>query len=558
MSAFALNKYTFPDLFYKWEQETPDAPFLRQPFGNRWEVLTYKQAGEQIRRIASKLKQFPKGTHIGLISKNCQHWVMADLAISMAGHVSVPLFPTLTANQLRDVLTKGDVKYLFVGKLDEWATRSVGVPEHVKIIRFPHYPGNAEVEAEWDWDTLLETFEPLEGNPSPKLEDTWTILFTSGTTGSPKGVVHDHASTAHLAQNELTHDDTETGKMRPARFFSFLPLNHVAERTAVELMCILRGGSVSFVESQDTFVQNLKDTRPTLFFAVPRIWTKLQSGIFEKISAQRLSFLLQIPVLAQLIKSRIIKNLGLDNAQAIFSAAAPLPESLKRWYRKLGIDIRDVYGMTETNGPVTIMPSMHDRLDAVGIPMGNAKVRVEPDTNEIHLYAPWNMKGYYKDPDLTHQVLKEGWVRTGDQGEITPEGMVRIIGRVNDPFKSSKGKFIIPNLIEMEFGDNELLDQVCVVGRGLPQPLLLCTLSEVGQSVSKSELEERLTKTVEQVNQTLANYQRLNKAIVVQGEWTVDNEVLTPTLKVKRRVIADRYSSRYEEWDSATAMVLWE
>ncbi len=546
------------DLLYKWESETPDKEFLRQPFGDRWEVLTYKESCDQIRRMATYLQRYPKGSHIGIFSKNCCHWVMADMAISLAGHVSVPFFPTLTENQLQEVLIKGDVDCLFVGKLDEWESRASGVPDSVDIIRFPTYPGNAEVSQGKAWEEILAENEPLQGNPVPNPEDTWTILFTSGTTGSPKGVVHDHASLGHLIRNELEYDDTGTGKMGPAQFFSFLPLNHVAERTAVELMCLLRGGTISFAESQDSFLKNLQDTRPTLFFAVPRIWTKFQSGILEKMPAQRLDLLLRIPILSSLVKKKIRKNLGLDRAQAIFSAAAPMPDALKIWYRRLGIDIRDVYGMTETNGPLTISPPDIKRTDTVGLPMGNADVKIHPETGEVLLYAPWNMKGYYKDPELTAQVLKEGWVHSGDQGKLSPEGYLKIIGRVKETFKSAKGKFIIPNPIELAFAENNLVEQVCVVGRGLPQPLILCTLSPSGLHATREELTATLLQSLQSINQKLPGYQRLKKVVVVDGEWSVENEVLTPTLKVKRRVISERYESRYAEWQSMDSEIVWE
>jgi len=558
MSHTSESQNSLLHLLYKWETETPDNPFLRQPFGDRWEVLSYREACEQIRRVARYLLRYPKGSHIGLLSKNCQHWIMADLAISMAGHVSVPFFSTLSASQLREVSIKGDVTCLFAGKLENWDTQSLGVPKEIDIIRFPHYPGNSEVRQGISWDDILAENLPLEGNPLPEPEDTWTLLFTSGTTGSPKGVMHNHQSIGFLVQNERRHNDTGTAQMNPARFFSFLPLNHVAERIAVEMMCLLLGGSLSFAESLDTFLDNLRVTRPTFFFAVPRIWSKFQSGILEKLPPKRLDLLLRIPLISSLVKKRIRKNLGLDQAQTIFSTSAPMPLSLKMWYRRLGIDIRDAYGMTETNGPITIMPPNSQVADSVGVPMGDARVKIIPDSGEVCLYAPWNMVGYYKDPELTRQVLKDGWVHTGDQGEITAEGYLRIIGRVKETFKTTKGKFIIPNPIELAFGENEMVDQVCVVGRGLPQPLMLCTLSPLGATTAKEELTASLEDALRTLNQDLPNYQRLKKVVIVDGEWNVENQVLTPTLKVKRSVIADRYESRYEEWQSMEAEVIWE
>lgn len=544
--------------FYHWESKKPDAPFLRQPFGDRWEVLTYKEAGEQIRSMATHLKSFPKGTHIGIFSKNCRHWIMADLAISMAGHISVPFFPNLTREQLSEVLEKGDVECLFVGKLDEWASRAPGVPDSINIIRFPHYPGNAEVTEGEDWDTIISSNDPFEGNPEPDQDETWTILFTSGTTGSPKGVVHVHAALKHLMENEEENDDTGTSHVKEHRFFSILPLNHIAERIAVEMMCLFRGGSISFAESQDTFVKNIQDTRPSQFFSVPRLWTKFQSGIYEKLPPKRLNLLMKIPIISTLVKNKIRKNLGFDETEAIFSTSAPLPDALKNWYRKLGIQIRDVYGMTETCGPITMIPPNTARDESVGKVMGNADVKIDPESGEVLLYAPWNMKEYYKDPELTAEVLKDGWVHSGDQGEISEDGFVRITGRVKDTFKSAKGKFIVPNPIELLFGENELIEQVCVVGRGLPQPMILCTLSPVGQETQRPMLEQRLSDDLMAINKELHNYQKLKKVVVLKEEWNVDNRILTPTLKVKRKVIEELYAPRYEEWQEEEKTVVWE
>ena len=218
---------------------------------------------------------------------------------------------------------------------------------------------------------------PMEGQPIPEIDDLWTILFTSGTTGSPKGVMHPHRTAALLHNNELQNNILKAQEPG-ARYFSFLPLNHIAERTAVELAAIGGGGMVSFAETLATFAKNLQGTQPTFFFAVPRIWTKFQLKVLAKMPQKKLDKLLKIPIISGIIKSKIKKNLGLGSAKVCLTGASITPESLKQWYRKLGLNLREVYGMTENAGGFTIMPENKHKPNTVGMPVPNAEGKIDP------------------------------------------------------------------------------------------------------------------------------------------------------------------------------------
>lgn len=545
--------------FYRWEKTTPEKPFLLQPTGDSWKTYTWGQVGAEVRRIATALRSlgFPPGSTIGIFSKNCAHWVMADLAITLAGHVSAPFYPNLTADQLGKVLALSEAKALFVGKLDEWDSVRPGVPDTVQMISFPSYPGNAEVKTALTWEGYLKQHEPYAESPVPNLDDLWTILFTSGTTGTPKGVMLSFQTPVEVLENERLYGDMGLFDLPEHRFFSYLPMNHIAERIVIETACIIFGGTISFVESINTFAKNLQDTSPTLFFAVPRIWTKFQSGVFGKMAPKKLDFLLKVPLLSKVIKKKIKTGLGLQNAGVVLTGAAPTPESLKAWYRKLDIYLREVYGMTETCGAISLMPKDQSKANTVGKPLANSHVRIDPKTSEIQVKMAWMMQGYFKSPEQTAKVMKDGWIHTGDQGELDADGFLRISGRVSDTFKTSKGKYVVPGPIEWDFAKSECIEQICVIGRGSPQPIALVNLSELGLAKDKTEVHAHLQAELARVNTSLANYQKVSTLVVIEETWSIENQVLTPTLKVKRKIIDQRFEARMYDWHDAAEKVIW-
>lgn len=546
--------------FYEWERQMPDAVFLRQPSGNEWLDITWAQAGKQARQIAAALLDMglKPGDNIGLVSKNCYHWIIADLAIMMGGFVSVPFYPTLNADQLAEVIALGDIKLLFVGKLDDWTGMRNGVPVAMPIIRFPHYTDNAVVNEGVEWNELLEKYEPLEGNPTPDVNDLWTILFTSGTTGTPKGVMLRYITLEYLLSNERRHNALKLFGYDEYRYFSYLPLNHIAERIIVEAACIATGGSISFAENLASFAQNLKDTRPNVFLAVPRIWTKFQMGILARMPQKKLDLLLRIPIVNNLVRKKIKAGLGLDKARIMLTGAAPAPDALKNWFLKLGIAVQEVYAMTENCGGCTLMPAERIKPGTVGKPLPGVNLKIDPENGEILMQAPWVMAGYYNDEAKTAAVIRNGWLHTGDQGEIDKEGFLRITGRVSDTFKSSKGKYIVPGPIEWGLAKNNFIEQVCVVGLALPQPVALVVLSEVGKACPQQEVSESLQASLNELNAVLPNYERLNALVVVKENWSVENGVLTPTLKIKRNVVNDHYEQKCLKWAESTEAVIWE
>jgi len=552
------NLVTILEYFYKWEKEQPDKVFLRQPYGDNWKTLTYKEAGIEARKMTAFLKEkgLQKGDHIGLLSKNCTHWILSDLAIMMGGFVSVPYYSSLTKSQLNEVILKSDIKLLFVGKLDTWGDKSEAVPSDVDILSFPHYEGNAEVTQGEDWDDCIQDCEPEQENYIPDLDDLWSILFTSGTTGSPKGVMLNYKNLSMIGEIELQTNQLGILNINDQTYFSFLPLNHIAERVAVESACLINGGTFSFAESLESFAKNLQDTQPTFLFAVPRIWTKFHLGVLNKIPQRKIDFLLKIPVVSGIIKKKIRTALGLKNLRTAMTGAAITPENLKRWYKKLDIHLIEVYGMTETTAMITYAHQKDAPLDSVGKAAPYCQIKIDPDSSELLLHTPYNMVGYYKEPEATAEIVKDGWIYSGDRGSLDENGYLRIVGRVKDAFKTAKGSYVTPNPIEDNFMSNDFIVEVCVVGNGMPQPLALINLSEIGLKSERSVVADSVLKTVKNINNELASFECIS-TVVVTDMWTIDNELITPTMKVRRGKIDDHYGENYHHWHEQNEDIIW-
>ncbi|VVP43881.1 Long-chain-fatty-acid--CoA ligase FadD15 [Pseudomonas fluorescens] len=541
------------DVFYEREARHPRQRFLVQPIGGgQVETLTWADVGHQARCAAHWLRarELPPGSHIALISKNCAHWIIADLAIWMAGHVSVPLYPNLTADSVAQVLNHSESVLAFIGKLDDWPSMSTGVPTGLPTISLPlHPPGDFS----FSWAELQRS-SPIQDDPRPAAEQLATIIYTSGTTGLPKGVMHSFANLGFA-----TSRGTQLfGLNENDRLLSYLPLCHVAERMFVEMASIYTGQTVFFAESLDTFITDLKRARPTAMFGVPRIWTKFQMGVYSKIPAKRLDWLLSLPFIGKRVGHKVLAGLGLDALRVALSGAAPVPQTLLAWYQKLGLDVLEVYGMTEGCGYSHICLPGEYKQGWIGKPCPDVEVRIDA-SGEVQVRSQANMLGYFKEPQKTAETLTaDGFLRTGDKGEQDAEGRLRLTGRLKEIFKTSKGKYVAPAPIENRLAVHSRIEQVCVVGDGLSAPLGLCVLSSVNQEEPRASLHSSLEKLLEEVNAVLDKHEQLRRLVVVKDSWAVENGFLTPTLKIKRNVIEDTYGARFEEWSARSEAVLWQ
>ena len=543
-----IMKYLSPlEMMYKWEIEKADMVYLSQPIDGVSHNWTYKETMNEVRKMASYIKSLnlDENSKIAILSKNCAHWIMTDLAIMMSGHVSVPLYPNLSAETLNKILLHSETQLLFVGKLDNFGKMKGGIPEGMNCITYPFYS-----EEYPKWNELTQGVIPLAENVVREEQDLATIIYTSGTTGDPKGVMHKFFNFGFATTNAV-----QALPLKEESFFSYLPLCHIAERLLVEMGSIYTGGKVYFAESLDTFASNLSEASPSVFLGVPRIWTKFQQGILSKLPQKKLNILLSIPLVSSLIKKKIQKGLGLSKANNIFTGAAPTPAPLIRWFERIGITIQEAYAMTENTCYSHVSFKNNIKIGSVGQALPHCEVKLSEE-NEILIKHDALMDGYYKEEEQTNETIKNGWLHTGDEGEIDENGFLTITGRVKDIFKTSKGKYVAPSPIEMKLSANKNIEQVCVVGNGIPQPIALITLSERGVNKQKEDLIESLSKTLKIVNGKLDSHEKLHNIIVVDGEWNIENQLLTPTMKIKRNSIEKKYREYYSNWfDSPSKIV---
>ena len=546
---------------YHWESTTPDRVVLTQPLGGGAVTeYTWRQVMDQVRRMAAHLQSqgLQPGDKVALLSKNTAHWLMADFAIWLGGFVSVPLYPTLAAGTIRQILEHSGAKLLFVGKLDGWEGMKPGIPEGLPCISLPLCPADA-AKSYTSWDSIVAKTEPLKGNPLRDADELSTIMYTSGTTGAPKGVMHSFGTFAWGVQSGLKRVPIDSG----ARMLSYLPLAHVAERTLVEHGLLATGMHVFFAESLETFTTDLQRAKPTVFFSVPRLWVKFQQGINLKMPPAKLDRLLKIPILGGIVRKKVLTALGLQECTWAAGGAAPMPPELLRWYNKLKLDLVEVYGMTENCGVSHATLPGKQRPGTVGLPYDGVQSRLDPVTSEIQMKAPCLMLGYYKEPELSREAMTaDGWLKTGDKGALDGEGNLKITGRVKDLFKTSKGKYVAPAPIEDKLVMHPAVEACCVTGANLGQPLALAMLNPDGAKKAQSaegraELEASMGAHLQSINATLDPHEQLDCVVLMAEPWTVENDIITPTFKVKRNRIEDLFAKNYDKWVGMRKKVVW-
>jgi long-chain acyl-CoA synthetase len=546
---------------YHWETTAPTRVALTQPMGGAAvQDFTWAQVGEQVRRMAAYLQAqgWEPGSRVAILSKNCAWWLMSDLAIWMAGYVSVPLYPTLAHDTVRQILTHSEAKACFIGKLDGWEGMKPGVPEGMPCISYPLSPADA-IKNYKGWDAICAGTQPLQGQPTRGADELATLIYTSGTTGMPKGVMHTFGNFAwalgagiqRIAMNEQD------------RMLSYLPLAHVVERVLVEHGWLRTGMHVYFAESLDTFAADLQRARPTIFFSVPRLWVKFQQGIHHKMPEQKLQRLLSLPLIGGLVRRKVQKALGLDQCRVAAGGAAPMPLALLQWYSRLGLHINEGYGMTENLAVSHLTIPGKNQQGSVGPVYDGVEHRIDPQTGEVQMRSPALMLGYFKEPELSSATFTaDGWLKTGDKGRIDAQGCLHITGRVKDLFKTAKGKYVAPAPIEDKLGAHEAVEACVVTGANLGQPLGIVMLgaeaaAQAADAGYRSKLEESLQQHLKQINVGLDPHEQLQCIVVVTTPWTVDNDLITPTFKVKRNRIEDVYAANYERWENSGKKVIW-
>lgn len=545
--------------------QRPAQVLLTQPVGGARVVdYTWAEVVDQARRMAAHLQSLglPRGARVAILSKNCAHFVIAELAIWIGGYTTVAIFPTETADTVRYVLDHSEASALFVGKLDLWPQQSAGVPAGLPCIALPLAPPTPHPR----WDELVARTPALPGQPARAGDELAMLIYTSGSTGTPKGVMVRFDAFSRAVAGIVADLRARLGE-GANRALSYLPLAHSMERSWGAGAALVDGRTrLYFAESIDTFVADLRRARPTVFMSVPRLWLKFQLGVHAKMPPARLERLLTLPLVGRLVARRVLAGLGLDAVRIAGSGSAPLPAELIRWYRRLGLKLYEGYGMTEDNSYSHSSREGCSEPGWVGAPLPGVEVRIADD-GEVLIKSPGQFSGYYKQPELTAESFTaDGYFRTGDLGERRADGLLRLTGRKKELFKTAKGKYVAPAPIENLINASGLVESCLVGGLGRAAPYALVVLAEelrarlsddAQRAAARIELQQRLSALLDRVNARLQGHERLQMIVVAREPWTIDNGCLTPTMKIRRARIEQASEAAVEGWYASGQRVVW-
>lgn len=513
--------------------ETPSAYWLRDCVGDDFNTWTYEQALSEINAISCWLEEELGNTNnIAILSKNRAHWVLADLAIMSSGNVTAPLFTTMNSELTGYIRDFTETKLLFLGESANWEQVSQCFDDDVIIVALPGIdPGRPHIR----WQDLITQFKGMAAKHLVDPHALATIVFTSGTTGKPKGVMNSQYSLAVPNARGIGIIDAQ-------RLFSYLPLAHIAERNLVEVASLNAGASITFNESLETLNRDLLSCKPNFFFGPPRVWEQMQQGVLAKFGGSRAQYDQVIAEGGDAVKQMIREGLGLDEASYMLCAAAPVAPSLLEWYHELGLCVTEGFGQTEVMQAIISTPDSF-KIGAVGKPMAGVDCKIS-EQGELLVKADGMALGYYKNPEATAETFADGWVHTGDKVRTDDDGFYYITGRVKDSFKTIRGKFVEPTPIEGHFGRINCCEQLCLLGRGYHKPVMICILAETAKDMSQTDIEQALRDQTDTVNADLEAHERIGAAIVSKTPWTIENGVLTHTMKIKRDQVEARFGEQ--------------
>lgn len=542
------------EMLLRWVQERPNEVYLKQIINRQFVEFTYAEVADQALRLVSALRALgaEPGDKIALISKNCAEWFICDLALMLGDYVSVPIFPTAGSETIDYCLEHSESKILIVGKLDDNKATAQVLAERPNIISIS-LPYSSAAPCQYQYQSLIKQYEPSEERPTHYDEKLMSLVYTSGTSGLPKGAMLTYGAFTWSVQQLVNHIGIQEGD----RLFSYLPLAHITERVYIFGSSILGGVPTAFPESLDTFIEDVKMQRPTLFISVPRLWTLFQQRIQDKLPQKRLNILLKIPFINSLIKRKLADGLGLDQARVLGCGSAPVSPALLEWYRSIGLNVTEAWGMTESFAYSTInYPFRADKIGTVGNAGPGIELKIADD-EEIMVRSKGLFAGYYKNDAATAESFdNQGWLHTGDIGSIDSDGYLTIQGRKKDTFKTAKGKFVAPVPIEKKLFEYSRVEMMCLIGSGLPAPILLA-IPHNFPNFDRARYERTTQKVIARINSELESHEQIKGVLMIKEPWSIDNGILTPTLKIKRHVLEKKYHDTGQNWPKGQ-LIVWE
>ncbi len=584
------DRETIPHRLLRQAATNPSTIAYQSKIDGRWQPTTWKTVADQVRTAARALIAlgFPRGGKVAILGFNRLEWVIFDHAAMMAGGSAAGIYTTCSADEVQYIVHHSEAHVVLVedaGQLAKVTARRDQLPllRWIVVMRGTQASGegvlsweafNARGEATAAGDTELDArLAALQ--PS----DLATLIYTSGTTGPPKGVMLSHANLAWTSQLLI---DVGGGRVAGDSSLSYLPLSHIAEQTGTIHMPVTAGSTVYFAESIDKLADNLKECRPTVFFGVPRVWEKFHAVLSARLAevtggkrrlldwarrtcselharrdrGEPVPWLLrtQYALADRLVLSKLKAALGFDRARVLSSGAAPIAPDVLAFFASIDLPIREIYGQSEDTGPTSFNLPGRTRIGSVGAPLPGVEVKIAED-GEILVRGPNVFMGYYKDPEATAETLKDGWLCSGDLGALDQDGFLTITGRKKEIIITAGGKNIAPKNIEAALKESLLISEAIVIGDRKKFLSALVTLDEAvaqklapdvaaGQLAASPAVRAAVQKQVDAVNETLARVEQIKKFTILPQPLSIAAGELTPTLKLKRKVIAQRYEAQ--------------
>ena len=574
---------TLDGLFNQRVQRSPQAVAYRSydRQHKQWYELTWAEMGAEVARWRQALKAegLAPGDRVAVLLRNCPEWVMFDQAALSLGLVVVPLYTDDRADAIAYILEDAAVKLLLVQDSGRWNRMADALADLTQLQRVVVLEtGKQAKPLGKDGVRAAASWLPKAGEPFSQREadsnSLATIVYTSGTTGRPKGVMLSHMNMLSIAHAALTVVDC----YRQDSFLSFLPLSHTLERTAGYYLPILAGASVAFARSVPQLAEDLQTIRPSVIIAVPRIFERVYARINDQMKQRpavaRLLFRLTLkigfrdferrmgrrgwspslliwPLLRKLVAEKILQKLG-GRLRAAISGGAALSPEIARVFLGLGLPLLQGYGLTETSPVISVNPMDNIKPESVGVPLRGIQVRIGED-DELLVKTPGMMLGYWNNHAATVEMIDSaGWLHTGDQARIDEDRHIHITGRIKDILVLSNGEKIPPSDMEMAIELDPLIEQVMVVGEGKPYLGALVVLNADlwsgladdydldparKESLRDGRLQKEMVRRIKSALRDFPGYAKIRRVALLLEPWTVDNGLLTPTLKVKRQKV---------------------
>ena len=591
-----MSLETLNDIFFAIVERN-DRVVMMHRQAIQWVAVSSSEFYQNVAGVARALREWGirPGDRVSILSENRPEWTVADFACLLIGAVVVPIYTTLTGEQTAYILRDSAARVVFVSSENQFLKVS-GIRDQTVVERIVVM--DAVVTAHATHMQRLMHEGPKERDPqfdqaarSVRPDDLATIIYTSGTTGTPKGARLTHGNIASNIAYSLSDFAVGLGEIS----ISFLPLSHVTARH-VDFAMLYRGVTLAYVSFVEQLPQALLEVRPTVFVGVPRVYEKIHTQVdlkaksFPKRWIYRWAMAVgrshQAEILAgktpdalawrlanRLVYSKVRAGMG-GRAEVFISGGAPLGRELAEWYADIGIRIHEGYGLIETSPVIAVNTPKAHKLGTVGKPLPNIEVRIAED-GEVLVRGPSVFKGYWNRPQETQNAFVDGWFKTGDIGNFDADGFLSITDRKKDLIKTSGGKFIAPQPLENSLKHNALISEAVVLGEKRKFPaVLICpyfplleewaranhiTFSSRQELVSQTKVEALYEGIVRDLNRDLARFEQLKKVVLIAEEFSAENGMLTATMKLRRKVVEDRYhrqiENMYEQAEAAGVAV---